>query len=57
LKAAASAGKCIDIIKALQHAQGGNILCIPRKDQELLVDMCQLRGLALFRGGECKLGG
>lgn len=32
LKAAASASKCISIIKALETELGGNILCIPRKD-------------------------
>ena len=56
-KAGRSAEIGIAILKEKEQQSGGSFITLPKRDQEMLINLLQLQGLASFRGGDIRTGG
>jgi len=45
---------CVSILKEKESLNGGSFITLPKRDQEMFINMLQLQGLASFRGGDLK---
>jgi tetratricopeptide (TPR) repeat protein len=56
-EAVRSAQVCIDILKAKEREQGGNVLNLHVRERELIITILQLQGLSFFKSGKLKEAG